>query len=617
MRQTISALAASVALCAVVLLAAPPACGATYWVSASEGSDAADGSEQSPWKTLDKAINTADDGDTVLVMSGDYTMGRPKKQRTTDYVTFMPAPGHEGHARITNHFRPYVNCDYIRFQNMVFGYGMYVEPVNHFQVRGCTITGNPNQKGILASGTDILLEGNDVTGGKIGIVGHGTDVIVRYNDVHDQTSDGFRAGGTNQLFEGNYFGGNVPSPGAHPDHIQWYMGSSTRVRNVTVRGNYFDTRGQGLFGGAEGGTDDYFEDVLVENNVVVNSHLRCYSMGTTNNVTCRNNLFCYLPESQDPIHGGAALIYMTDWGGAPYIYANNICRQLSHGDSPHLTVTHNVLMQQTPDVPGNLGPVPITDIVVDFAAHNYAIRPDSPTIDAGDPNNATATDILGRPRDEHPDIGPLEYRAEDTEPLEVMFRRLLWQRRKAVMGYEGPVVTKWELLSDYGPAGTFVTELQEQQLIGDGRGVRRLRVTFDVPVDPNSLVAGVVTVTDASGADVSGRVASMTASPDGLQVNVTFDPPLPDAQASTVRVTDALTDTEGHGANGHRCIVLRPLAADVDLSGDVTNADVVAIRDAVDAPVTGANRLLDVDGSGTITGADMNVAEKRVGNALP
>ena len=43
------------------------------------------------------------------------------------------------------------------------------------------------------------------------------------------------------------------------------------------------------------------------------------------------------------------------------------------------------------------------------------------------------TDILGRPRGQKPDIGPMEFDAEDTRPLKERFLELLKKRQAEII----------------------------------------------------------------------------------------------------------------------------------------------------------------------------------------
>ena len=67
---------------------------------------------------------------------------------------------------------------------------------------------------------------------------------------------------------------------------------------------------------------------------------------------------------------------------------------------------------------------------------------------------------------------------------------------------------------------------------------------------------------------------------------------------------------------GERALTIVILAGDVDGSGEVTAADVAAVRQAVGQEADESNAGLDVDGSGVITGADMRAVRSRMGRGV-
>ncbi len=65
-----------------------------YYVSSSKGNDANDGlSQQSPFKTLQKAANSVDAGDTVLIMNGTYTNSDNKETYMQSQIVLLMKSG--------------------------------------------------------------------------------------------------------------------------------------------------------------------------------------------------------------------------------------------------------------------------------------------------------------------------------------------------------------------------------------------------------------------------------------------------------------------------------------------------------------------------------------------
>jgi len=591
-------------------LIAGPAAGADYYVSTG-GSDSGNGSLSSPWRTISKALNTVNDGDTILLMAGNYDFPNPPpKNRTTDYVTLKPAPGHEALVRINGYVRPSSNSDYLRFQNLNVETGLHFDNVSHFQIRGCTAGGHATLYGFKVSGSDILIEGNIVSGGAKAYVFSGSDVTVRWNEAYHTTADGFFLGsGSNILFEGNYFHDNTPSEGAHADFFQIYGGQPTTVRGLTIRGNYFDTAGQGLFGQRYGGV---IEDVLAENNVIISTHLRAWSEETTNNVVCRNNTFMFPPEQglSDPM-GGGALIYMDAWGGGSYVYANNTSRFLSRPSSPYLTARNYIVHEFTVVDPGSFN-APPTSYFHDFDNHDFRLKAGSAAVDAGDPNYASAVDILGRPRDANPDIGAYEYNAADDRSLHDLFVELLLANRAAIRGEsgDGPQITGWEILADHGAQGTIATAIEDNYIEPRVDGLRKFRVTFDRDIAPASVQSGAVMISGQAGGDQSPLVSDLSLDGSQRVLTITLSAAPPNGDLYTVTCTTMLVDTGGQPLMGDRDIAIRALAGDVDGSGKATPADMRAIRRKLGQAAAGDDARYDVDGSGTISEADMIAARQ-------
>jgi hypothetical protein len=178
-------------------------------------------------------------------------------------------------------------------------------------------------------------------------------------------------------------------------------------------------------------------------------------------------------------------------------------------------------------------------------------------------------------------------------------------------------VVGWEVLGDHGPAGEIGTEVADNYIEPRLAGLGRIRVRFDSSIDPATLTPGAVTVSGATHGSQDGRIAAMSLDGTQRQLTVTFSPPLPDADAYTITVGGPLRTTLGLGITGKSDILIRTLAGDVDGSGTVTAADLVAVRSVAGEALTGDVARFDLDGSGAITATDMRSVRDLLGNALP
>jgi len=82
-------LASASLLCISILAQA-----AIYYV-AEYGNDSNLGTEEKPWRTIDKAADTMVAGDTVYVKQGDYSGFMVNRSGTTDnYISYLAYSGH-------------------------------------------------------------------------------------------------------------------------------------------------------------------------------------------------------------------------------------------------------------------------------------------------------------------------------------------------------------------------------------------------------------------------------------------------------------------------------------------------------------------------------------------
>lgn len=150
------------------------------------------------------------------------------------------------------------------------------------------------------------------------VFGRVTDLRVTNNDIHDLRMDGLNFGQvTNVLIEGNTIHDFRRSPNSndHADMIQfWTNGATYPSSNIVIRGNHLDIGDgdatQSIFMRNDqvdrglAGQEMYYRNVLIEDNVIVNSHAHGITVGETIGLIIRNNSVLHddgnLPDGEDP-----------------------------------------------------------------------------------------------------------------------------------------------------------------------------------------------------------------------------------------------------------------------------------------------------------------------------
>ncbi len=152
--------------------------------------------------------------------------------------------------------------------------------------------------------TGITVENNEVFNFHRGLtVFESGEVVVSGNDIHDIRSDGMNfAEIAGVVIENNYihdFRGSANSLD-HCDMIQfWTNGTDSPSSDITIRNNYLDigngTATQSIFMRNDqvdrglAGAEMFYQNVLIENNVITNGHLHGITVGETAGLEIRNN----------------------------------------------------------------------------------------------------------------------------------------------------------------------------------------------------------------------------------------------------------------------------------------------------------------------------------------
>lgn len=191
--------------------------------------------------------------------------------------------------------------------------------------------------------SDITVENSEFFDFHRAVVFHETDgIVMANNEVHTMSSDGFNfAEVTDVLIEGNYFHDfeKPDSSVAHMDMVQfWTTSTDEPITDVIIRGNLFDSGDgdptQSIFMRNEAvdtgvaGKEMYYQNILIEDNVIYNGHIHGIHVGETVGLTVQNNT---LLQNEDAGDDGAVSV--------PTIRLN--------GDSENVHVKNNIVSQPT------------------------------------------------------------------------------------------------------------------------------------------------------------------------------------------------------------------------------------------------------------------------------
>lgn len=220
---------AAVAILILALLAGA-AGAATYHVDAIGGDDAlGNASAASPWRTLARVRPLLRGGDTVILYDGDYGSIEEVRSGVTDlyddWVTYQAADGASPsieHVYFGWNSGSYTGPNdqtgaydvYLRLQGLHIRDGLSSYGARHWALVDCLVerygpwTGSADniEKTAVAwrCGTDILIQGCEITNTGTGIAGRGHDIRIIGNHIHGGKHDGIRVTGFwDSLIEGN------------------------------------------------------------------------------------------------------------------------------------------------------------------------------------------------------------------------------------------------------------------------------------------------------------------------------------------------------------------------------------------------------------------------------
>jgi len=281
-----------------------------------------DGSEASPMSLAD-ALAAATDGDHVLLHDGDWGDVTVSGEFGAD-TWVEPAPGHSPRVR-TLEIRDARNL-IVRGLSISLSYAEPYESATMVSVRGSapdvtvedcdifSVTDDVSDgwdagqwAGEPGTGIGVRASGVTIANNRVRNVGYGISVAhdapnarVIGNTIDRFSRDGLRGIGDFGLFEGNVVRDAYDVDDHHDDFFQsWSVGDDGApgtgvVRGVVLRGNLFIgfTDPDRPFAGAAQGVgcfDGFFEDWVVENNVVIVNHWHGITFLGARNLRIVNN----------------------------------------------------------------------------------------------------------------------------------------------------------------------------------------------------------------------------------------------------------------------------------------------------------------------------------------
>jgi parallel beta-helix repeat protein len=228
----------------------------TTWYVSATGNDANAGSATAPWKTLQKAADSVQAGDTVIVKAGNYVGFDLRTDGTADKrITFR---GESGAAITTrNAATPdginLEGADYVTIEGFAVNgmerAGIRSVENNNVVLRNNTANANTGWGILTAFSDDLLIEGNTITGSKtqsgIHLSNSGDRPVVRGNTI------------SGNYLNGIFLDGDATSGG---DGI---------ITGAVVEANKIFENGTGGGSAIDG---DGVQNSLIQNNLVYNNH---------------------------------------------------------------------------------------------------------------------------------------------------------------------------------------------------------------------------------------------------------------------------------------------------------------------------------------------------------
>lgn len=427
----------------------------SFYIDPENGSIDNDGSYNHPWSTLEEVVDAdyiqsyaytnlpynpdssyliiknedapVKPGDTLVLRSGKHGNLFLRGYINPKVITIIAEVGHKP---ILEFIRLQA-CKNWRFENIIVSsepYGYYFNyrliflethgwhgPTSNISIRNCNIYSaeepwetaeewvNNASDGIIIEGDSMLIENNYLKNVDMGITASGDHIQANHNVIENFSGDGMRMQGSDVIFEGNTIMNCYAVDANHDDGIQSFIIGEGVFRNNIIRSNiilnYVDEN-QKLLGALQGigCFDGFYENWLIENNLVIVNHWHGITLLGARNCVIRNNTV--LDPTPDITPGGSWIMIDNHKDGRPSegcVVANNVANTFH----TIAEMYNNVEMNTYDAYDANF---------VDYTNFDFHLKEGSELIDSGSLENAPETDLEGvfRPQGSGVDIGAYE-----------------------------------------------------------------------------------------------------------------------------------------------------------------------------------------------------------------
>lgn len=273
----------------------------TYYVSTS-GDDAGDGTSAKPWRTIQKAVDTAQPGATIYLRSGSFApfkVNRPKLTITAapdQYVTIDGQDGVRDNA--------WLAADDVTLSNVT------VQGCRPHPNQGTSTTEDstgvriePGTTGVTVSGLTVRdSHGTNAQGHETGcygiVVRNATDALIDRNDIYHNGFGVAVVGGRNTRVTNNRIHDNdviirdSPTPD-YDDYGAVAIGFINVQDGAVAEGNtLYGNQGHSFDFGTDGGAFDIYQssNITMARNLIANNDI-VLETGTSPGGECLNNKF--------------------------------------------------------------------------------------------------------------------------------------------------------------------------------------------------------------------------------------------------------------------------------------------------------------------------------------